>query len=171
MRIVVNDTQILIDMHSCGLLDMIKKSTIIFHTVDYVLAELNKSPYSRPEIDKLIDEGLLKVHTFDEKGNEELMKFYLQYRRHTNLSITDCAVLKYAKDCGYRLLTGDKKLRNQAENNGVMVSGILYIVDKFLNEKLITSSEMADRLEILLSINPRLPRTIFENKIKEIRKN
>ena len=80
-------------------------------------------------------------------------------------------MLKYAKDCGYRLLTGDKKLRNQAENNGVMVSGILYIVDKFLNEKLITSSEMADRLEMLLSINPRLPRTIFENKIKEIRKN
>mgnify|MGYP003300952355 FL=1 len=68
-------------------------------------------------------------------------------------------------------MTGDKKLRNQAENNGVMVSGILYIVDKFLNEKLITSSEMADRLEMLLSINPRLPRTIFENKIKEIRKN
>ena len=80
-------------------------------------------------------------------------------------------MLKYAKDYGYRLLTGDKKLRNQAENNGVMVSGILYIVDKFLNEKLITSSEMADRLEMLLSINPRLPRTIFENKIKEIRKN
>ena len=80
-------------------------------------------------------------------------------------------MLKYAKDCGYRLLTGDKKLRNQAENNGVMVSGILYIVDKFLNEKLITSSEMADRLEMLLSINPRLPRTIFENKIEEIRKN
>ena len=74
MEIVVNDTQILIDMHSCGLLDMIKKSTIIFHTVDYVLAELNKSPYSRPEIDKLIDEGLLKVHSFDEKGNEEFEK-------------------------------------------------------------------------------------------------
>ena len=169
MEIVVNDTQILIDMHSCGLLDMIKKSTIIFHTVDYVLAELNKSPYSRPEIDKLIDEGLLKVHTFDEKGNEELMKFYLQYRRHTNLSITDCAVLKYAKDCGYRLLTGDKKLRNQAENNGVMVSGILYVINKFLEEKLIMPNDMADKLERLLLINPRLPKVIFEKQIKEIR--
>ena len=29
MEIVVNDTQILIDMHSCGLLDMIKKSNVI----------------------------------------------------------------------------------------------------------------------------------------------
>ena len=27
---------------------------------------------------------------------------------------------------------------------------------------------MADRLEMLLSINPRLPRTIFENKIKNM---
>ena len=38
-----------------------------------------ESGYTSLFIDKLIDEGLLKVHTFDEKGNEELIKFYLQY--------------------------------------------------------------------------------------------
>ena len=170
MEIVVNDTQILIDMHSCELLELMKSSSIKFHTVDYVLSELQKSPYSRPEIDQLVNENILIVHSFDVKDNAELIRFYYQYRQYTNLSITDCAVLKYAKDYGYRLLTGDKKLRNQAENNGVMVSGILYLFDKFLEEKLITPHDMADKLEKLLSINTRLPKNIFENKIKELRK-
>ena len=97
-----------------------------------------------------------------------MVAYYGKMAMQTNLSLTDCAVLKYSKDNGYRLLTGDKKLRNHAENAGVLVSGILYLVDKFVAEQLITGDVMANRLELLLKTNPRLPKTIFEERIKSL---
>ena len=150
MEIVVNDTQVLIDMYDADLLGLVERCSIKFHTVDYVMAELHRSPYKRPEIDQMVKDGILAVHSFSEKENVDLVAYYGKMTLQTNLSLTDCAVLKYSKDNGYRLLTGDKKLRNHAEDEGVLVSGILYLVDKFVAEQLITGTVMAERLELLL---------------------
>lgn len=60
-EIVVNDTNILIDMHTAGLLEYIQKSSVRFHTVDFVIDELHRSPYRRPLIDELIQNGVLYV--------------------------------------------------------------------------------------------------------------
>ena len=169
MEIVVNDTEVLIDLYNANLLGLIGQCSITFHTVDYVMAELHRSPYKRPEIDRMVKEGLLAVHSFNEKENADFAVYYAKMAVQTNLSLTDCAVLKYTKDNRYRLLTGDKKLRNHAEDEGVLVSGILYLVDKFVSEGLIAGFEMADRLEGLLRLNPRLPKTIFEERIKILR--
>ncbi len=169
MEIVVNDTEVLIDMYNANLLGLVGQCSITFHTVDYVIAELHRSPYKRPEIDKMVEEGILYVHSFGEKENNDLVAYYAKMAVQTNLSLTDCAVLKYSKDNGYRLLTGDKKLRNHAEDEGVLVSGILYLVDRFVSEGLIDGSVMADRLETLLKVNPRLPKSIFEERIKTLR--
>ena len=140
-----------------------------FHTVDYVMAELHRSPYKRPEIDQMVKDGILEVYSFSDKENVDLVVYYSRMAMQTNLSLMDCAILKYSKDNGYRLLTGDKKLRNHAEDEGVLVSGILYLVDKFVAEQLIPGAVMADRLELLLKTNPRLPKTIFEERIKLLR--
>lgn len=40
MDIVVNDTNIFLDLISVGLLDVVFKLPIKFHTVDYVIAEI-----------------------------------------------------------------------------------------------------------------------------------
>lgn len=169
MKIVVSDTQILVDMDAAGLLDMVAASTIHFHTVDYVIAELHRSPYPRPIIDRMVKNGYLKVFSFEGKEVVDLIAFYEKFMGKANLTITDCAVLKYAKDNNYRMLTGDRKLRNHAEDEGVMVSGILYLADHFVKEGLLTGSDMASRLEHLLDVNPRLPKTIFRDWIKRMR--
>lgn len=39
-EVVVNDTNILIDMYSAGLLEYIHLSGVLFHTVDFVVEEL-----------------------------------------------------------------------------------------------------------------------------------
>lgn len=169
MEIVVNDTQVLIDMYDADLLGLVERCSIKFHTVDYVIAELHRSSYKRPEIGQMVKDGILEVHSFSDKENVDLVAYYGKMAMQTNLSLTDCAVLKYSKDNGYRLLTGDKKLRNHAEDEGVLVSGILYLVDKFVAEQLITGDVMANRLELLLKTNPRLPKTIFEERIKSLR--
>lgn len=169
MEIVVNDTEVLIDMYNADLLGLVERCSITFHTVDYVMAELHRSPYKRPEIDQMVKDGVLSVHSFSDKENVDVVAYYAKMAVSTNLSLTDCAVLKYSKDNGYRLLTGDKKLRNHAEDEGVLVSGILYLVDKFVSEQLIARAAMADRLELLLRINPRLPKDLFEERIKALR--
>ena len=109
------------------------------------------------------------MHSFDEKEAVDFFDFYGKFTSKTNLTITDCAVLKYAKDNNYRMLTGDRKLRNHAEDEGVMVSGILYLADHFVTEGLVTSTEMALRMEHLLDINPRLPKAIFMDWIRRAR--
>lgn len=53
MEIVVNDSNILIDMHAAGLLELARRSSICFHTVDFVVEELHASPYKRPLIDEM----------------------------------------------------------------------------------------------------------------------
>ena len=117
----------------------------------------------------MVKDGILAVHSFSDKENVDLVVYYSRMAMQTNLSLMDCAILKYSKDNGYRLLTGDKKLRNHAEDEGVLVSGILYLVDKFVAEQLIPGVVMVDRLELLLKTNPRLPKTIFEERIKLLR--
>ena len=169
MEIVVNDTAVLIDMYNAGLLELVELCSFKFHTVDYVMSELHRSPFNRPEIDQMVENGILTVHSFSYKENVDLVAYYTKMTVSTNLSLTDCAVLKYSKDNGFRLLTGDKKLRNHAEDEGVLVSGILYLVDKFVSENLIAKDVMADRLEHLLRINPRLPKNIFVERIKALR--
>lgn len=166
MEIVVSDTQILIDMDAAGLLEMVSASSMHFHTVDYVLAELHRSPHERPLIDRMVASGALKVYSFEGKQNADLYAYYGRFATKTNLSITDCAVLKYARDNGYRMLTGDRKLRNHAEDEGVMVSGIIYLAERFVEEKLISGHDMAVRIQHLLNVNPRLPKAIFQEWLK-----
>jgi rRNA-processing protein FCF1 len=169
MEIVVSDTQILIDMDSAGILELAAMSAIHFHTVDLVMAELHRSSFTHPNIDQMVENGDLEVFSFNGKDALSLFSFYSKFAGKTNLTITDCAVLKYAKDNNYRMLTGDRKLRNHAEDEGVMVSGILYLAEHFVDEGLLTGNEMALRLERLMNINPRLPKAIFTDWIKKFR--
>lgn len=166
-EVVVNDTNILIDMHSAGLLDYIRLSGVRFHTVDLVIEELHRSPYKRPLIDKLIEEGSLYVADIPAERMSDISALHSAYSNYTNLSFVDCAVMAYAKKHNFRLLTGDKKLRNHAVDEGILVSGILWVVDLFLEEKLVTPADMIEKLHNLLNTNKRLPRKLIEAKIQQ----
>ena len=98
------------------------------------------------------------------------MDLYARYEYNTNLSLTDCAVMLCAKKGNYRLLTGDKNLRIKATNEGVMVSGILYLTDMMVHEGVVASLDMADYLEELLRTNNRLPKESIQTRIDAYRK-
>ena len=74
MDIVVNDTNILIDMHTAGLLDYIRMSKVKFHTVDLVVDELRRSSYKRPLIEELINEGMLYVSKASSEEMAEILE-------------------------------------------------------------------------------------------------
>lgn len=168
MEIVVNDTNILIDMHTAGLLDYIRQSNVRFHTVDLVIEELNRSPYKRPLLEELAKEGVLYVAENTAEELAEIVSLHSAYSINTNLSFVDCSVMLYAKKHGYRLLTGDKKLRNHAVDEGVIVSGLLWVIDLFVKEKLVLAQEIAEKLKLLLNKNSRLPKKLVEEKIRQL---
>ncbi len=94
MEIVVNDTNIFIDLHSIGLLEHFFVLPITVHTVDFIINEL-KDPEQLKAIQKYIDNGKLTVGSF---SNKELMQIYnLKNTTAGNVSIPDCAVWYYAK--------------------------------------------------------------------------
>jgi predicted nucleic acid-binding protein len=58
----------------------------------------------------------------------------------------------------YRLLTGDKALRNAAIIDGVTVSGILFIIDELVRNRILSKSLAVDKLLQLIKVNTRLPK-------------
>lgn len=53
-------------------------------------------------------------------------------------------------------------------DEGIIVSGILWVVDLFVEERLVTPAEMIEKLNNLLNTNNRLPRKLIEAKIQQL---
>lgn len=132
MEIVVNDTNIFIDLYSIGLLEQFFELPISVHTVDFVINEL-KEPEQLKAVNEFIKNGKLKVQNFDTKDLIDIID--LQSRAGGNVSITDCAVWHYAKINNYTLLTGDGQLRKKAIETNVTVKGIVYVFDYLVETK------------------------------------
>lgn len=89
----------------------------------------------------------------------------------SNASITDCSVWYYARKTGGRLLTGDSKLSGSAGKDNVKVSGLLYILDNFVEYSIIDREACAGKFERLIEINSRLPLDECRKRIALWRKN
>lgn len=152
--IVVNDTNVFIDLWSIDLLDAFFRLSQRIHTTDFVINELVKDE-QRTNVVRFADKGLLtiKIHSADELL--EIVRF--QQEQDNNVSIPDCSVWLYAQKNHYRLLTGDNKLRKSAIKSGTDVSGILYIFDQLVGQRIITPQAACEKLNLLRSINHRLP--------------
>lgn len=92
-----------------------------------------------------------------------------EYDGKCNLSPEDISVMVYAKENGYRLLTGDKTLRTKAIDDGVSVSGILYLTDRLMEDNLVTNEELIFILQRLMNVNKRLPKKTIEERIEELK--
>ena len=166
MDIVVSDTNIFIDLIAVGLLERSCELPIRIHTVDYVINEITDVS-QKAIINKLANDGKIIVKRFD---SEEFLRIIgIYFSRSNNVSVTDCSVWYYAKQNSFRLLTGDNKLKNSAIADGVQVSGILYLTDMLVEQKIVNETDMADKLEELLTINSRLPKKIIDERIAKYR--
>ena len=67
MEIVVNDTNIFIDLHSIGLLESFFALPIKVHTVDFVINEITIKE-QLDEVNKFVIQGNLNVQSFSPKN-------------------------------------------------------------------------------------------------------
>ena len=113
MEIVVNDTNILIDLYNAGLLSHCKRLDLDFRTLDVVINEIEERE-QLDAVEQLIGSGTLRVDSLSSNQVERVFQMIGEYDGNCNLSPEDISVMVYAKDNNCRLLTGDKTLRAKA---------------------------------------------------------
>ncbi len=167
MEIIVNDTNIFIDLYDCNLLEAFFKLPYRIHTVDFVVAELTNVK-QREAVEAFIVSNDLTLKKFTPKEVNAIYEFAYIESYESNLSITDCSVLFYAKGLdNAKLLTGDSKLRSKANKDNVDVSGILFVFDKLVKHGIIEKTTASSKLEILKSRNIRLPQDAVNDRINK----
>lgn len=150
--VVVNDTNIFIDLLSIDLLDDFFRLPIEIHTNDFIINELTESQQRQKVLAYC---PRLYVKKYSEREVAEVAAFHATCEN--NVSFVDCSVWLYAKQNSYRLLTGDGKLRKSASASETVVSGILYIFDLMVESSIISQQKGYDKLRELSAINNRLP--------------
>ena len=163
-KIVVNDTNVFIDLYEVGLLDEFFSLPWEIYTTDFVMLELKREgqheTIARYKADKRLIVPIIEAKELLEIGN-----IYQQYVNRTNLSLTDCSVWYYAKMNNYILLTGDRKLRAVSISDGVEVHGVIYVFDSLVDLGIISPQVAVGKLQQLYSINPRLPKEEIDKRI------
>ena len=166
MKILVNDTNIFIDLHSVGLLKEMCRLPYEIHTVDFVVAEIADADQRRI-FDELVAQGGIFIDGFTADEVIEIVEEHSSVSG--NLSIPDCSVCYFARKHNVPMLTGDRRLRRYAEEQSIEVHGILFIFDELVKHDIISTSMAADRLEELFAINARLPKAEIRERINRWR--
>ena len=146
--IYISDTNIWIDFRNAGLLAMLFRLPFTLCCTDFVLHELEDFPH-----DELLAHGLI-VESFDSAGVARLFSLKTE---HNNSSLADVSCYLLAQESGRPLLTGDGKLRRQAQRDGLQVHGALWLLDLMIEHAVILPSHAADALDNMLDHGARLP--------------
>lgn len=163
-KIVVNDTNVFIDLYEVGLLDEFFSLPWEVHTTDFVMLELLREGQHDTVARYKADQRLI-VPVFQSEEMLEIGNLFQQSLNKTNLSLTDCSVWYYAKVNNYILLTGDRKLRTTSAYDGVEVHGVIYVFDRLVELNVISRQVAVKKLQQLYRINPRLPKEEIEKRI------
>lgn len=164
MEIIVNDTNIFIDLHSIGLLSALCDLPYDVRTVDFVVNEIRDQAQAE-SLATLVGEGKIKIESFNIDELAEIIEEHSAISG--NLSVPDCSVCYYARKHSATLLTGDRQLRRYAEDNNVTVRGVLFIFDELVAQNIIDARIAAQKLRELTNINVRLPKSEIEKRIKK----
>ena len=163
-KIVVNDTNVFIDLYEVGLLEQFFSLPWDVHTTDFVMLELQREGQHETVAKYKADKRLV-VPVFEAKEMLEIGNLFQQNMNRTNVSLTDCSVWYYAKVNNYILLTGDRKLRTTSILDGVEVHGVIYVFDALVEFNMISRQVAVEKLQQLYVINPRLPKEEIEKRI------
>lgn len=166
MDIIVEDTNILIDLFNTGLIKYCQQMNIAFHTTDYVIKEI-EAPEQRATIVRYLMNGWLILDKFQGDDFVLLNETISDYEGKNNLSDADCSVMLLAERLNCRLLTADQKLARQARMRGVEVNGFLWLTDRMVETGVVEASIMAHHLQIYKDTNPRAKEPETSDRIKQ----
>ena len=146
MKVLVSDTSVLIDLDRGSLVEPAFRLPFEF-TVPDLLYERELRPHGGEDLVRL---GL-RVEELD--GNA--VAAALGYRRkRRSLSLPDSFALALAKTNAWTLLSGDRGLRELAEEEEVDCHGVLWLLDRICEHRVIGRSDLCAGLD-KIAAHPR----------------
>ena len=169
MRLLISDSNILIDMESGDLLDTLFKLPIQFAIPDMLYYE--EIEQDSPGLERL---GLkvLEVHGEFVAYALSLPAKYnhlIPAKNGSNPSHNDYIALALAKQEGCALATGDMNLRVVAVKEEVEVMGTIGILCAFVEYRLLSVNAALQALERMKAAKRRLPWSEAEKHLNELR--
>lgn len=148
MQILISDANILIDLEVGGLLQVMFKLSFEFCTPDVLYETELAHQHSH-----LITLGL----TLRELSPESMIYVYRINQNYDQPSFNDLLALALAKQESCPLLTGDKRLRQAAEKEAVVVKGTIWIVEQLIIQGIISTTEARSAYLKMKDQDRRLP--------------
>lgn len=162
MRIAITDACIFIDLHDLKLTNLLFSLQVDIHTSYDVYNELY--PTQQDILTEFHTTGKLTIHNIS--GDERILMQKQNYPK--SLTESDKSVLFLAEKVDAIILSSDKVVRNCAKRRSIEYHGMLWVFDKLVEHKLLSFSEAAEKLELLIRTN-----MIYQNNadlIKELEK-
>lgn len=151
MRIAITDANVFIDLFEIGWIHHLFEIKYEIVTTLEVFNELNA--FQQTSLSQWQGSGLLRVIEVTLKEHNQVNLIGDTKR----LSFTDRTVLFVALRDNLMVLSGDKKVRSNAEKLGLEAHGIIWFFDKVIEYQIVSKSEAALTLKKLLQINDWLP--------------
>lgn len=164
MKILVSDTSVLIDLERGGFLNSCFRLPLQFAVPDLLYVR-ELAEFGGPE---LVKRGLL----VEELTAEELSIAQEVRGAHPKLSLPDAFAYSLASVRGWTLLTGDGELRTLAQANQIPFFGVLWLLDQFLDTKVVEGAALARGLQTIAD-HPRcrLPRVEVLARLERYQKS
>ncbi len=158
METLVSDTSVLIDLDRGTLVEATFRLPFEF-TVPDLLYERELKEHGGPDFVRL---GL-RIAELDSDG----VSLALGYRRKRRpLSLPDSFALALAKTNTWTLLSGDRELRELAEEEEVRCHGVLWLLDQMLEQRVIDLDDLRAGLgKIAAHPRCRLPKSEIRKQI------
>ena len=156
----VVDANILIDLHIGGLLREFFRLPFRLVAPDVIIAELHD-----PDGEMLTEHGLQS----ETLSGAQVQKVASLVARHRQVSANDLFALVLARTLKAMLLTGDRRLRQIATQQGVVVHGTLWVLDEMVRLKVIAPPQAARGLEQMLAQGRRLPQAECQRRLRQWR--
>ena len=166
MTLIITDTNIFFDIISIGALPEFFSLDYEICTTVFVLQEIMHSD-QKEAIEVLVRAKELTIFEFDSDEIDEIEDLKTS---KTFKGITDKSVLWKSLKMNCPLLTGDKKLRTEAESQGVEVHGTIWVMETLIEKNQIDRTKGIHLLETLKVVNSSLPLDEIDKLIKKYRK-
>lgn len=159
MKIAITDANIFIDLMYIELLDELFDIELELHTTINVVDELNDA--QQKALLKYSKKSRLTIHSQEEFSIPEAIM------KSKKLSDSDKSVFSLALELDAFILTGDGVIRKVSGIQKIEVHGILWLLDRFLENKCITKKKAIQQLKVLMAYNKRLPIADCKNRMAE----
>lgn len=149
---------------------VIKDACILFDLIDLDLLEtfylLDVTPVTTGfVVSEVLDETQAALLAEDVKAGKltiyndgDLTKIAAMSVEHIGLSFADCSVLELSFRVPGLILSADKSLRNEAKRRGLVVKGLLWVINQLFENEILSKEECLAKLEQYPLINPRTPK-------------